>query len=161
MVEDVAVSPKKKRGCLFYGGIGLGVLVVLYLIGDAGMEQAADERSAVAAGAASGTMPVVDVTARDLHAAFEANEVAAQSTYGDKRLRVSGTISSVALDFADDPFLVLETANQFQGVHAGFTKAEASAIAALTKGQKVTVICDDLSEAVGTPMLDECALGAP
>lgn len=99
------------------------------------------------------------VTAKELAAAFEANEVAAQQRYGGKLLAVTGTVAGITLDFMDEPVVQLEGANQFLPVQADFDKPDAAAVAALEKGRKLTVVCEELSEAIGSPMLDGCRLG--
>ena len=101
---------------------------------------------------------MVEVSARDLFAAFEANEVAAKAKYGDQALAVTGVIAGVSLDFMDRPVVSLETSNQFMSVDATFGKEDAEKTAALAKGQTITVTCSELTEAIGKPLLSDCAL---
>lgn len=100
----------------------------------------------------------VAVDSRELGRAYEANEVAAQQLYGNKRLEVTGTLESIELDFADDPVLSLPGINEFSNVRATFPKEATTQTSALTKGQSVTVVCDTISEVMGSPMLSDCTL---
>lgn len=151
-----AVPPQKKRvgkGCL----VILGIIVVLIIIGAiAGGDQkttasSASEQKAEAA-------PARPVTAKELAQAYDSNEAAAKKEYGDQRLAVSGVVAGVDLDFSDDPVVKLEGINQFMPVQASFGKDYSDATAALSKGQKITVTCDKLTEVIGTPMLDDCTM---
>lgn len=101
---------------------------------------------------------VLDVTAGELRAAYEANEVAAQQRFGGQTLRVSGTIAEIGLDITDDPMIVFESGDRFSQTQAGFTKADADAIAGLSKGEALTVLCERVSEVAGTPILSRCTL---
>ena len=102
-----SAPPAKKRGCLFYGLIGLAVVIVLWLLGGQQQEQDKVERVAVAAGTSESSLPVIDVTARAMQRQFADNEVSAKALYEGKRARVTGTLASIDLDFSDDPMLIL------------------------------------------------------
>lgn len=148
----------KRVGCLKMAGIGVGVLFVLSVIGAvAGGDRPAAKPEAEAEGDAAAPAPMA-VTARELHAAFEANEVAAKAKFGDQRLAVTGTISGISLDLMDRPVVSLETENQFQSVQVKFDKDDAAATGALGKGQEITVTCAEVTEVIGVPILDECTL---
>ena len=143
----------KRGGCLKVAGVGLGALVVLGVIGTLAGGGGAD-----APGTEASSAPALAISARDLHAAFDANEVAAKARFDGQRLAVTGTISSISLDFMDRPVVALETANQFQAVQATFAKDAAAATGALAKGQEITVTCGSVTEVVGVPVLGDCAL---
>ena len=85
--------------------------------------------------------------------------MAATARYGDKVLAVTGTVAGIDLDFMNEPVVKLVSPNQFLPVQADFDKADAGAVGARAKGQKVTVTCGKLSEALGAPLLDDCKLG--
>jgi hypothetical protein len=146
-------APEKKsaagKGCL----IVLGVLAVLFVIGlFAGpAEKQAPTASAPAA-------PPRAVTAIELATAYDQNEAAAQKEYGDQRLAVSGTVSAIDLDFADKAVVRLKGTNQFMDVQASLSEASQGQAASLSKGQQVTLVCESVSEVVGTPMLRDCAI---
>ena len=138
-------------GCL--GVVALIVIVSLFGASDqgAGTGSLSDTPTALAA-------PPTEVTARDLAAAYEANEASAQLAYGKRPLLVSGTIKSIDLDYSDNPFLVLEGTNMFQGPQAELNQESQARAGTLGKGQKVKVLCADVSEVIGTPMLKDCAI---
>lgn len=98
------------------------------------------------------------VTAMELWSAYSQNEVAAQSAYGNRPLLISGTIDSITLDFMDEPVVGLQTGNQFQSVQLDFDESDAPAISSLRVGQNIEAICNEISEVVGTPMLDDCTI---
>lgn len=100
----------------------------------------------------------VRVSSAQLAQAFEQNEVAAQMQYKGKTLYVEGTVTGVTLDIMDNPVIQLEGANQFMPVQATFDKSYAQVVSQVSKGQRVTVICREISEVVSVPMLDSCSL---
>lgn len=102
--------------------------------------------------------PPVEVTAVDLAAAYEANEVAAQQQYGDKPLLVSGTIEGIQLDLFDKPFLTLHAGEMSLGANANLTEASQAKAGSLSKGQQITLLCSGVSEVIGSPQLDECEI---
>lgn len=100
----------------------------------------------------------VRVSSIQLAQAFDQNEVAAQMQYKGKTLYVDGTVSGVTLDIMDNPVIQLEGANQFMPLQASFEKSYSQAISQISKGQRITVICRDISEVASVPMLDSCSL---
>ena len=96
------------------------------------------------------------VTSQELGRAYEDNEVAAQQTYGDKPLEVSGTIRSIQLDFMDNPVLSLRGANEFSNVMANLGEEGKAVAGRLSRGQEVTVNCTEVKEVIGSPILDGC-----
>ena len=85
-------------------------------------------------------------------------EASAQQAYGKQPLLVTGKIKSIDLDFSDDPFLVLEGTNMFMGPQAQLDEESQKRAGSLGKGQTVELLCADVSEAVGTPMLKDCTI---
>lgn len=100
----------------------------------------------------------MDVTARDLAAAYEENEAGAQMKYGKSVLNISGVIASIDLDMEDKPFLVLQGTNEFMGPQAKLDAASQAKAPALKKGQKIKLTCAKVTEMIGTPMLDGCSI---
>lgn len=106
--------------------------------------------------AEAATVDALEVTAQDLFSAYEANEVAAQQTYGGKPLKVSGTVQGVTLDFMDNAVIQLATSNEFLPVQA--TLDDPDAAASIAKGTPVAVLCEELTEVIGAPQLSGCAI---
>ena len=127
----------------------LAVMLVITLAGcgDLAEEQAAENKG-----------PPVEVTAQELFSAYEANEASAQMKYGDKSLLVSGTIADITLDFMDNPVIGLKTSNQFMSAQASLIEADQPKAADLSKGQDIKLLCGEVTEVAGTPMLSECAI---
>lgn len=151
--QNAAGEAKRGGGCLKAAGIGLAVIVGLGVLGTVvGGGDAPDQQPAVTAG------PPLAVTADELRAAFEANEVAAKAAFDGRRLAVTGTISGVTLDFMDEPVVELATDNEFLSVQAKFRKEDTAATSALAKGDEITVVCGRVTEVIGAPILDDCTL---
>jgi hypothetical protein len=100
----------------------------------------------------------LQVTAGQLYGEYHRNEVAADQTYKDKMLAVSGIVESINKDFVDDAYLVLETANEFEGVQAHLKSSETSKAARMSKGELITVLCSGNGMIIGTPMLKDCVI---
>ncbi|WP_336979883.1 OB-fold protein [Altererythrobacter fulvus] len=154
-----AAQPKKKMGCLKIGLIIVGAFILLGIVGS----MVGGDGSSTSGGSSSGDSaapanaePPTEVTAQELFKAYEANEAAAQQQYGDRPLLVSGTIERIDLDFMDKPVVVLRTSNEFQSAQASLTEDSQPKAASLSKGQHVKLLCQDVSEVVGSPMLADC-----
>lgn len=98
------------------------------------------------------------VTANELYQAYEANEAAAQAQYGNQVLEVSGVVESIVLNFRDEPVIHLATSNPFYSATVDLVEADKSRAAALQKGQHLIVICQGVSEMIGSPSLKGCAI---
>lgn len=106
--------------------------------------------------------PPIAVTAYDLAAAYAANEVAAQLKYGNQTLEVTGDVDSVTLDASDEPVLVLSTGNALfdilHSVRAQFDTGWSQQLAAMNRGDRVTIRCTKVSEIMGSAFLDQCVV---
>ncbi len=151
----------KKRYIVF------GVIGILVVIGamSGGNDSGSPSSSTASSGATA--VPPVDVTASTLSSAFQENEAKAQLTYKDKALRVSGTINDIDLDFSDKPVIKLRGANDVQGMgissdgkitDVSISGLPNEAAADLKKGQKLTVVCHELGEVMGSAQLQDCSL---
>lgn len=138
-------------------GVIVGILILIIIIGLAAGDPKAGGGESVKK-AADPAKPPVEVTARELFAAYEANEAAAQQTYGDQPLLVSGTISAIELDALDDPVVRLATSNQFMSATANLTEESQKQASSLAKGAKIKLLCSDVSEVVGMPQLKDCEI---
>jgi hypothetical protein len=98
------------------------------------------------------------VTASQLASAYSDNTVAADQQYKGKKYKVTGVISDINTDLFGAPYLVLRGTNQFFGPQFGFSKADASQLASLKKGQQVTLICTGRGDVAKTPMSDDCLI---
>lgn len=99
------------------------------------------------------------LTAAQLYADYDANEVAADQKYKGKVLRVSGAVESVDKDIADRIVIHLKSPNSFSSVHAYLEKQYENDAASLKKEQQITVVCKGNGKLVGSPLLKECQPG--
>lgn len=83
--------------------------------------------------------PPIILSSKDLIAAYENNEVNADSIYKNKRVQISGVVSEIGKDLLDDPYITIAPT---RGLNAREIQCEIDekSAASLKKGQKVTVI---------------------
>tara|TARA_B100000809_G_scaffold219291_1_gene226414 strand:+ start:420 stop:866 length:447 start_codon:yes stop_codon:yes gene_type:complete len=81
----------------------------------------------------------VRVTATQLFADYEANEVSADEKYKGKAVLVSGTIENIGKDLLDTMYVSLKTDNPIIGVQCMFSDEHKSQLANAAKGQRVTI----------------------
>lgn len=170
MTDKAAVkSPSKTKTFFKWVGIAFGAFVVLIIVLAINADPKDVEASRVAraakadekAASESGETAAKElkVTAGELSRAYEANEVKAQTRYGDQALAVTGRITNIELDFMDRPTLSFDgSSNPYLPTRAQLAKGEAAKVAELSKGDRVTVHCANVSEVVGMPMLGDCTL---
>lgn len=95
----------------------------------------------------------LEVSAADLFAAYEANEVAADNQYKGKQLAVTGTVAGINKDFTDEVYVEI-AGNEFLNIHA--RGIDPTVAAGLAKGTKITVVCDGGGLMMASPILNEC-----
>ena len=146
-------------GCLKAFGIGAAVLVGLGIIGSMlpNPPKGAETAATAEISATEPAAPTLKATAKEIFRAYQSNEAAAQKQYGDRPVEVSGVISDITLDFSDDPVVSLATDNQFMAMQLQPDENSKAKAAGLKKGQKLTAVCADISEVVGTPMARDCS----
>jgi len=98
----------------------------------------------------------IDVTAKQLFADYEENEISADTKYKGKTLRVSGRVEKIGKDILDEPYVELAGSSEWTGVHASFKNE--GALGSLKKGQQLTVRCRGNGSSIGSPLLDDCAI---
>ena len=162
-------KPKNRMGCGKIILIGFGVFVLLGVIGSL-LPKSAPTSSTMkgsSASEATGTdakdgskvdeepLPIA-VTARELFGAYAANEASAQSYFGSQKLLVTGVVDKVALDFLDNPEVLLKTPNQFMSAHAALAKDAQSVAGDYSPGDTVKLLCEGVSEVASIPMLKDC-----
>jgi hypothetical protein len=103
--------------------------------------------------------PIIDVSSVKLFDDYHRNEVAADSLYKGRTLRVSGIVNSINKNGMEEIYLVLENGHdEFMGVEAKLKVNEASNAGLLSKGDKVSVVCQGGTMIIGTPILENCYL---
>jgi len=149
-------QPPPKKGIGVLGWIGITSLILfggcfgMCAVASKGVaDKGASEKKAYEA------EPAVRVTADELIAAYQANEISADSEYKGKKLRVTGALASIDSGMNDEPILHIGS-KVFPTVSArGVSKSSA---VALTKGAQITVECKGDGEIGGMPMLSGCEL---
>ena len=82
------------------------------------------------------------VTAPEIFAEYEANEIAADSKYKGKYWSISGTVDSIGKDILDNMFVTLVVGEfVFGGVQAFFDDSEAGVLGSIQKGANVEIVC--------------------
>ena len=160
--------PPQKKGIGVLGWIGIITLVCfggcagIIVLAGVGAKGAIDksEKKAKAEEAEFDDARAIPVAAEALLSAYVDNEVAADSKYKGKKVRVSGVVDSIGSGFNDEPVVQIKGADTkgitFQHIMAyDVPKAEA---AALKKGAAVTVECKADGEIIGSPVLRKCVL---
>ena len=103
---------------------------------------------------------VVSVSAKDLMAAYKANEVAADQKYKGRRCRVAGVVDSINKDFTGSAYVVLGTgaSYEFNGVHVEFSSGNDAVLARLQKGQSLTIVGDCDGMVLTSPIVRDASL---
>ena len=102
--------------------------------------------------------PPIAITARQLFAEYEANEVAADEKYKGKHLLVTGKVQSIDKDFLDNIVVHIRTSNEFSAAMATLESSEKRSAAQLSKGQAISVLCTGSGRIIGSPSLSDCVL---
>lgn len=106
--------------------------------------------------ASSSPEEIIQVSSDQLHRDYSSNEIRADEMYRGKTLVVTGAVQSINKDMFDDPYVVLWTTNEFEGVHATFKNS--GGLGALSPGQHVTLRCKGDGKSIVSPMLKRCEL---
>lgn len=82
---------------------------------------------------------IIKISAQELYAKYEANEIAADELYKDKILEVSGIIDSIGKDIMDSMYVTLKTDNIIGSVQCMLANSEISKAVNLKKGSSILV----------------------
>lgn len=100
----------------------------------------------------------IKVTASELYAKYEANEIQADNLYKDKLLEVSGTISNIGKDILDSPYVALKTNNMFGSVQCMLADSQKDKATNLSKGQSVTLTGRNSGKTITNVLLRDCEI---
>jgi hypothetical protein len=151
------------KGCLMLIGAVVVVLIGITVIGLV----AGDKHAGKAPGAEQSAAAPQVVSARELSAAFQANEARAKLTYDGHPVEVTGTIKDIDLNIVDSPVIHLrgsgDVADMGVNEHGKMTDVDVAGLskeqaAKLDKGSKLTVICQSVDEVMGSPQLADCVV---
>lgn len=140
-----------------------GFVLVLVLVGIFEPEPLTPEQQAAQNAAAEAKQQqlldsATKITCAALVAALADNEPRALNTYGNKNLIVSGQIDSIDADFMDDPMIILSDGEEFSFSSCTLYPANDAIAMKLNKGQRISMLCDEFSENLGDPVLQNCKL---
>jgi hypothetical protein len=83
------------------------------------------------------------ITAAQLFAAYEANEIAADKRFKGKRITITGNVRDIGRDILGRPYLTLMVDEHGLGsVQAMFPRSAATALATIGRKQAVRVECE-------------------
>jgi len=101
---------------------------------------------------------VPQVSARELSRAYNANEVAANDQYKNKRIKVVGGIADIKENLWGSPVVSLEGCEIFQSVDCTFSNAARSELAALRKGRRAYIKGTVTGMIMGSVQMDNCSI---
>lgn len=153
-----AQPPKKKKAGKIVLAV-IGAIVVLAIVGnmfgskeDSGNTTAANAGANASSSAAKEEKPkeeTIKISAVDILAEYEANEVAATEKYKGKMLEISGIIDDFGKDILDKTYLTISDGKEFStnAVQFYFDDSEVSKVAELKKGDSVVIVgrCGDFN----------------
>lgn len=136
------------------------IIAVLVIVGafKAMAGSSTDETHTASPAASRPAAPPIVVDNKKLWQDYHANEVAADAVYKGKRLLVSGTVASITKGMLDEIVVHLVSPNEFENTMATIDKAQTSAAGALSKGQRISVLCEGGGMVIGDPSLRDCRI---
>ena len=81
--------------------------------------------------------PAISITAKELIAEYDENEIVADEKYKNKNLKITGTITSIGSGI-NDPYIVLRDGESYLSVQCYFDKNQ-SKLTELKKGDQITI----------------------
>jgi hypothetical protein len=98
------------------------------------------------------------LTPHEIWIVFRENPVAAETLYGDKNLRVIGTIGRIELENSARPIVLLITPEDEYPIRAELNAKAATEAATLQEGDKKVLNCVGFTEFAQAPMLLNCSI---
>ncbi len=148
-----AQPPKKKSFASRLLGLGciavivfIVLMVIGVMVGNKGSGSGAGSSTSSSSGdSSSSSAPdnppapaAISVSANQLSAAYNANEVSADDKYKDKLIAVTGTVDSIGKDITDTPYVTLQASGDLLGVQCMFDDQYKGQLGQFQKGQHVT-----------------------
>lgn len=99
---------------------------------------------------------IVKIDAKTLFSTYEDNEVAADESFKEKLIEVSGKVQSIDKDAFDSIVINFKTDNEFMPAHMKLEDSEKATAMALKKGVKATVRCEKMARIMGSPYGSDC-----
>lgn len=127
----------------------IAVIVVIAVIGSAGGSETpnpTDPGATISSSSAETTKQteapeeIIEISAAELFAAYDENEVAADNKYKGKKLKITGTVEDIGKDILDDTYITLDCGELIFSIQCYFANDQLSAVAELKKGDTITLI---------------------
>jgi hypothetical protein len=103
------------------------------------------------------TGPFLKTTPPQIAADYDRNELSADDKYTDILTIFSGQISAIRKDSFGYPFITVETGSMFHEIQASMDN-DTAALAKLSKGEKIDLVCKGASYVLMSPILHHCML---
>lgn len=100
----------------------------------------------------------IQITANELFAYYEANEVAADRNFKGQTLEISGSVKTIDSGIGDGANVEFNVGDEY-GLNAVTATGDESFdnyAASLSKGQQIRLRCTGAGEVIGQPMLNNC-----
>ncbi len=134
------------------------LLVIITALSDDDTDSTNDNVATDAVSVDAEPVETIVVTADELFADYESNEVAADMKYKGKMLDITGKVDSITSGMGDKAQVNLVTSNQFQSATGRGDKDFTAKAATLKKGETVRMICKGDGEVIGSPQLKDCVI---
>ncbi|UEO01220.1 OB-fold protein [Acidiferrobacter thiooxydans] len=100
-------------------------------------------------------LPVVTISARKLYTAYHTDPGAMNRRLAGHTVRISGVVTSIALDFANRPVVSLQSRRHVND-QMTMKGSEKAAAAKLHTGERVVIDCAHMSSIMGIPEGSDC-----
>jgi hypothetical protein len=105
---------------------------------------------------ASASVRTAEISAADLWMAYSRDTAGAERRFRDRSVLVTGTIRSVDRDFEGRTAVRLSTGDAFETVNATMATRDDPALAGVSKGRPVSLLCVGRGVLMGAPRLGGC-----
>ena len=114
------------------------------------------QKTAAVSKATTSDSNIYRITAKDLAAMYEENEVAADDKIGGRKVEVTGIVQDITKNFANDVIVRFESGNRFMPTSLSMEDTEKSKASKLKKGQKIAITCEKMQLFIGAPSGRNC-----
>lgn len=125
-------------------GLGTGLLVIILFIAVvASIGTSTETTGGGTSGAAADSGPQIayTLTADELAAAYNANEISADKQYKGRLISITGTAGDISKDILDDPYVILEPSDwAMPSIQCYLANGQDAAATGITKGQPITIV---------------------
>ena len=102
----------------------------------------------------------INVTAFDLHSAYDANQVSADNAYKDKAIVITGTVSDIGKNIFSQTYITLKDGSDYglTSIQCFFDGEQESSIGETSKGNSVKLIGKCVGENLMNVQINNCYL---